>query len=275
MGKKLLIIAIGLLFLLIGCVNTNNDIPTLERYGVKLSVLNAFEEKWTECSPAEIEYKLDGSAIYNVKILQKNYNSCEVVIKYISPNPVYIGNEMTCLLDNSKFFEAAYEEEIKSQLSTCTGKFKDQMLTPPTTAEIEAANNKTNLSDPLDCGTDLNCFIQASETCKLSKVTFVPPQLDVFGIKMTGTNYLELKGLKEEKCIYYAKRGSTQLEFPEGTSEEIISFNTQAYKTMENKEGTCKFETSDLTNMLSEWNKGNFSTEDLKVAECEGEYFNP
>ena len=43
---------------------------------------------------------------------------------------------------------------------------------------------------------------------------------------------------------------------------------------LEGRDGTCKFNTNDLTEMLTRWKQGTFSTEDWNVAECQGAYFN-
>ncbi|HEY3053683.1 MAG TPA: LysM peptidoglycan-binding domain-containing protein [Thermoanaerobaculia bacterium] len=45
------------------------------------------------------------------------------------------------------------------------------------------------------------------------------------------------------------------------------------YKGLEGRSGTCKFTTSDLTAMLTRWKARTFSTDDWKVAECQGTYF--
>lgn len=138
---------------------------------------------------------------------------------------------------------------------------------------------------PTNCGTNLDCLIEASKDCSPAKVTHITT-VDLFGMRQTTTSFLEIKGLETGKCIFYIRTENVDIEFSNelvqqmlsggATQEEITQqeqeANAQADIT-EGLDGTCKFNTDDLTAMLNRWKIDAFSTEDWAVAECEGEMF--
>ena len=81
------------------------------------------------------------------------------------------------------------------------------------------------------------------------------------------------------------------MEFPSNIPQEIVNQQKEIYKKLEGRDGTCKFNTNDLTAMLTRWDEGTFEsgtvsckltpsgnvckTEggDFGVAECQGTYF--
>jgi len=156
------------------------------------------------------------------------------------------------------------------------GVFAFFMLTerkaPETTPTKQLTQKPTKPSGPTDCGTNMDCFIQASRNCNPAKVTHIVTT-DIFGVKQTTTSYLEIKGLEAGKCIFYLRTEKIDLTFPPGTPQNIIDEQKEIYKKLEGKDGTCKFNTNDLTAMLNRWKLGIFSTGDFEVAECQGKYF--
>jgi hypothetical protein len=140
-----------------------------------------------------------------------------------------------------------------------------------------------------DCGTDLECFITASQNCKPSKVTH-NVTIDVFGVKQITSYYYELKGLEANKCKVYFRIEKIDLAFPPGTSQEVIDQQKEIYRKLEKRDGTCKFNTNELAAMLRKWKEGRVEgsasctlvgdnwectyTGDWKVAEdCQGTFF--
>ncbi|MBW2990998.1 hypothetical protein KY348_04815 [Candidatus Woesearchaeota archaeon] len=133
----------------------------------------------------------------------------------------------------------------------------------------------------IDCRKDFDCFIEASENCELAEVTHIA-SIDFLGVTTTSTTLMEIQGMDEDKCVYYQKTKSISVEFSEelkqqmrdggATEEEINQAEQDANENAQQAVGerkTCKFDTSDLTALLEEWDAGNFSTEDFDVAECE------
>lgn len=133
----------------------------------------------------------------------------------------------------------------------------------------------------VDCGTDLDCFIQASQNCDLAKVTHTAT-FNIFGMEQTTISSFELKGIESDKCIFYLKTESVDVKYADelvqqmltsgSTEEQIQEQEQEANERADTSEGldrTCKFNKDDLTSMLNKWKIGTFSTEDWDVAECE------
>lgn len=111
----------------------------------------------------------------------------------------------------------------------------------------------------LDCKQDINCLIQASIDCKPAKVVNAVTT-DIFGVKQTTTSFFEIKGSEAGKCNFYLRTEKIDLVFPENVTQEIINQEKEVYKKLEGRDGTCKFNTGDLTAMLTRWAKGTFDS---------------
>jgi|GEM_PF-5082803 len=142
----------------------------------------------------------------------------------------------------------------------------------------------------LDCKQDFNCLIQASTNCKKVKVVNTST-VDIFGVKQITTSFFEIKGKEEDKCNFYLRTEKVDLVFPANIPTEVVNQQKEISKKIEGRDGTCKFNNSDLTAMLTRWQKGDFEsgnvsckltsngnvckTEggDFGKAECQGTYF--
>ena len=151
---------------------------------------------------------------------------------------------------------------------------------------------RTSTPNILDCKQNLNCLIQASKDCRKAKAVFTAT-VNTFGVKQKTTSFLEIKGKKDNKCIFYLKTEKIALTFPPNVPRNIVNQQKAVYKKLEGREGTCQFKTSDLTAMLARWNKGIFKSGttsckltssgqvckttggDFGVAQCQGTYFKP
>jgi len=157
----------------------------------------------------------------------------------------------------------------------------------------EISQEKPKENNEIDCGEDFDCFVNASENCNLAKLKH-SLTLNLFGVEQTTSKTYKIMGIESNKCILFLSTDNIDLNFPEdaGISEESINEQKEMYDALEDREGTCKFETKDLTNMLKRWKQGNFSsgevscnlksdgkTEcttkdgDFGAAECQGTYF--
>lgn len=151
------------------------------------------------------------------------------------------------------------------------------------------AQKSTKPPASIDCGTDIDCFIAASQNCKPAKVIYTNT-VDIFGVKHTTTSYYEIKGLKAGKCTFYLRTEKIDLTFPPETPQDIVEQQKEGYKKLEGRDGTCKFNINDLTAILRKWKAGNFEgsisctfvngkwectqTGDWEVAEdCQGTFF--
>jgi hypothetical protein len=155
-------------------------------------------------------------------------------------------------------------------------------------------NSVSEIADEvIDCGYVLvnentidlngyNCFIEASRTCNPAML-LNEMSIEFFGLITTSNSEMKIKGLEEEKCIFYQKTIDQTFEFsPETIQEALDSGVTQEeidlqLQTMneENKElvygleTICKFNQTDLTEMLIRWSDGNLSSEDLSPPRCQ------
>jgi hypothetical protein len=126
-------------------------------------------------------------------------------------------------------------------------------------------------SPPLECDS-FACLAQASETCELAQYTSIITT-DLLGVTQSTTTYNEIIGSDLDKCLLYLRTENIDLVFPAGTDAVTIAEQNDLYDALEGQEGTCKFETVDLTNTLLRWEDGIFSNLDWDVAECSGTMF--
>ena len=172
-----------------------------------------------------------------------------------------------------------------TQTRTCT----DSNSCNATGSILTAEQNCT--SEIIDCGysfltRDLNdtsgfdCFIDASENCEESKLILIS-DVEFFVVATTATE-MQIKGIESNKCVYYRKTINQTVKFSDemvefllnnGTTQQEIDQEEQRLNDEEKEnwglETTCKFNTTDLTTMLTNWKNINSSPDDFNVAECD------
>ena len=109
----------------------------------------------------------------------------------------------------------------------------------------------------LDCGEDIDCLIEAARNCNNASVTNTVT-LTFFGVEQVTTSHWEVKGSKNENCIFYLRTESITLKFPDDVPSEIVEQQEELYKRLEGRDGTCKFLPEDLVYLLSKWRDGIF-----------------
>lgn len=124
----------------------------------------------------------------------------------------------------------------------------------------------------LDCKEEFGCLVRASMGCRPSKVVNTAT-LEILGIKQISTSFFEIKGSEADKCNFYLRTEKLDLIFPPNIPQEIVNREKEIQKDLEGRDGICKFDTSDLTVLLTRWERGIFSVEDFNTAECRGIYF--
>lgn len=184
------------------------------------------------------------------------------------------------------------------QPPTSTIKTIKQSITTSTSTEYskgtstEITIEKTTEPTVIDCGTvvvnfqKLDCFISAAKNCSSAKIT-INSQVNFFGFIIEGTNFLELKGWQENKCLFYVKPISAKVTFSQEaiqdmldsgvTKEQIKQQEQESSKLTQStigRDGICKFaDISNLISLLNKWQEGSFSSDDFKNIDCNGEYF--
>ncbi len=245
--------------------------PTIEGRYISLVSIGKNDEITIEVDgvPETIEHSskkiINGVEIENVKI--EDNGLAKIKIKVIEPK-------------SEKKEENDYQTNEEKSTTDSENKNK-------TTQQETEENNE------IDCGDDFDCFIDASENCNKSKLKH-SLTLNLFGVEQTTSKTYKILGTESDKCILFLRTDSIDLGFPEdaGMPQEEIDKQKEMYDALEDREGICKFETKDLTDMLKKWKQGNFDsgevscslksegkTEcttkggDFGVAECEGTYF--
>jgi hypothetical protein len=136
-----------------------------------------------------------------------------------------------------------------------------------------------------DCGTDLDCFIDAADDCSPAKVTNTIT-LSQEGMTETDIEHYEIRGEESGKCRFHIQTERIDVAFTEEMVQQMIdegytqeevdaeleSINEEADQ-YEGDEGECLFNTNDLVAMLNRWKQGNIYFSDFDVATCEGAYF--
>jgi len=137
-----------------------------------------------------------------------------------------------------------------------------------------------------DCSSDLNCFIEQSRLCNVSKINYTQT-IDFFGLVGTAESLMELNKTGDEKTcelhikniknIAYFSEAAKQKMRDNNISDEQIAaqertVNESAAKN-QGQEGRCIYLRENLTTVLTNWKNGHFSTSDYRVANCTGSMF--
>lgn len=166
-----------------------------------------------------------------------------------------------------------------------------------TTITSSSKNNATwyfQQSLSSNCGEDMLCFITQSQSCERSSVQF-NSALEIFGVVVNTSEYLEIKGMKNNSCVLYIREDNIVYTYTNATIQELLSQNVsmQEIQTQEQdiqnqssssigKDEICSFKITDLSAMLSRWNQGTFSggidsdgkaAGDFENATCTGRMF--
>ncbi|MCW8965384.1 MAG: hypothetical protein OQK82_01660 [Candidatus Pacearchaeota archaeon] len=157
---------------------------------------------------------------------------------------------------------------------------------------------KSFLSSNVDDTDSFDCLIEVAESCGYAKM-YTSNEVNFLGIIVSSTEYIELKGEENEKCIFYQRMedngnklsfDTKELMLRKGISQEEINkkeeeFNDAALETI-GMFYTCKFDREELVLMLKRWKQGIFNggvhcdfidenyicefTGDFENAECVG-----
>lgn len=144
---------------------------------------------------------------------------------------------------------------------------------------------KKKKAEPIDCGTDLDCFIEASKQCAPATVHHTAT-FNLFGMLQTTTTFLEIQAEKKGKCTVYMKTEKNDITFSDeliqkmlsdgATKEQVRQKEHEANQYADMAEGLdalCTFRPDDLITMVQRWKAGGFSTRDYEAGECEGSMF--
>jgi hypothetical protein len=147
-----------------------------------------------------------------------------------------------------------------------------------------------------DCGTDLDCFISAAESCEKTKL-LRDFQTEVLGMVMLPTESFEIKGEEGGKCSVIIKTEKLDIKFSDSLKQQMMllgdteqEVQDKEKKASEDSKGTlhtCSFSKEDLVDMMNKLKTGyehllevtqtNCKSETIKVStgEVEGSFRPP
>jgi len=142
-------------------------------------------------------------------------------------------------------------------------------------------------TDIINCGADIECFINAAQTCTRAKMLYQDSN-DLYGIITNTGVYAELRGMQAGKCAYYQRIDSVNVEVTDERIQQMVSLGllsqeqVEGYikdlndvaKENEGVEFLCSFNIEDLVLMLTRWSEGSFTGMDLTVAQCSQTHMN-
>ena len=152
-------------------------------------------------------------------------------------------------------------------------------------ANATPQNPVQKAAEPLDCGSSLGCLADASKECKPAKA-ISNTTADFLGMIVSSSSYLEIKSTEGGKCPLYVRTEDSSVKLGDATvvsalakgvsMEEIRkqeAESTQQARLAVGMDGTCKFNTGDLTALLNRWKAGSYSSSDYAGADCSGKMF--
>lgn len=187
------------------------------------------------------------------------------------------------------FFFMNYSSFFQTNSSVNNPSITQGSETPSTNNTV----NETSQSVPsnmqlISCGTDIDCFINQSNTCISSSLTY-PTTLDLLGFVENETVYYEIRGLSSNNCILYTKILNVYGKYSQEqrqiflnqnmTDEQINQYEQQinsALSSTVGEDGTCYYPLSYLIQKINGIKTGTFdaSTENLVTYNCTGSLYN-
>jgi hypothetical protein len=139
---------------------------------------------------------------------------------------------------------------------------------------------------PANCGTDMDCFIQAAAGCEPSTVSY-HQMVELFGIQIDSAMWLEIQGPDGEECAIYLRVDDMEVTFSDelmqelrasGLTDQEIEAQLQQIvdEAMEmGYDDTCRGSATDLVDLLTRWKEGNYADDDWAPFTCQGNLFGP
>ncbi len=179
----------------------------------------------------------------------------------------------SCLSPSVISIDTNRGEDSQSQESTAT-------TAPEPTSEPEP----TPTEGIVDCGSDLDCFFDAVESCQESSLVF-SQGLNMMGAEISTSLHLTVLGPLEEQCEFAVKTDQVKISFSEeavqqllesGKSEEEIEAQRLVMEESQSAAGydeVCSGNPEDIIQVLQRWEEGQFSMTDWDPFTCQGKIF--
>jgi len=167
-------------------------------------------------------------------------------------------------------------------LSACTLPQIQMSLQPSGTPSPAITPTPSPTPTLLPCGTNIQCLIEAARECK-PQIGTVTISVDL-GVKVKITYQFTIKGKVENDCVFgvhaqnisveYSKQakqmGSNSLNSTGMAQPNAEQQRKQIVSQVNSKltNGTCRGSGELLAEILTRWQKGHFSLDDLNVFAC-------
>jgi len=135
---------------------------------------------------------------------------------------------------------------------------------------------------PVDCVDDINCFINAANSCQESSVSHTY-NIEVLGLRQTMTSYYEIHGEVDGMCEFYVRADDIHVSYTDdmiqtllnagSTMDEITQMLDMINQEANNSVGldaTCHYTNSGLVSMIERWEAGTFRIDDITTTRCQG-----
>ncbi|MFT4309714.1 MAG: hypothetical protein ACMXYL_04455 [Candidatus Woesearchaeota archaeon] len=201
----------------------------------------------------------------------------------------YKCKENTCIKWECDF-DAQCNEDSNIQMGNCIDNKCVYTPIPDVLTEEDTAEQDTEVCEPIivDCGRSDSvneCFMEAVDNCCPATI-MTDIEIEIFGMTIYTETYRELKGMENDKCIFYERTDDISLDYSaearqgmldSGMTEEeieaaLIEQNQMARDEIIGEEGTCKYPVSDLKVRLNNERRGIFimTSEDVAKYACTG-----
>ncbi len=226
-----------------------------------------------------------------------NPQQVDEAINYVSPQqkpkskfPVLIvaGIILVIFIGAGIFFFLNSSNISQNNPSSNTPSVTQGSETPSTTTTVNETSQSTGLNMQLiSCGTDIDCFINQSNSCNPSSLTYTY-SVNLLGFIENETAYYELRGLSSGNCIIYNKilniygaydAAARQSFLNQNMTDDQINQKQQEINSVlaQNigEDGTCYYPLNILIQNIEGLKTGNFngSTEDIQTYNCTGSLY--
>lgn len=163
----------------------------------------------------------------------------------------------------------------------------------PTAAPPAPTSSPPSLATPLPsatpspttCGDDVNCLINAAQTCTPQEGSLTL-MVDM-GVQVTTVYHFVVKGMQNDQCAFQVELQSADVTYSDEmrqqmkasgmTDEQIEQQRQQIISQMEDAavSGECTGSGEDLAALLKRWHDGRYSMDDWDPFTCTGQGFGP
>ncbi len=198
-------------------------------------------------------YLKDKNNVYTIMTEQKDGL---FVLDDADPESFVVGDDISgwCARDKNYEYFAGMNITVNPN-SVNAASYKERCVGSKNVPVKLIKNDKDNTANDalIECNDSWGCMIQAASTCSPAKAT-IKTEFDFMGTTVGSVTYMEI-GKENSQCEYtqkilesYTITNGVRNEAPEG----VVGMK-----------GSCLFAMNKLTQMFTEWSKGNLSTNDL------------